>query len=347
MNINNKYQWADSIRVTATVGVIFLHLSAPLLTSFSETSMVAWWTANIYDSAVRFCVPAFVMLSGALLLPKEYELKDFLGKKLVRIVLPFLFWTVVYLSRKIMLMKMQGKDLNFSDTFKWMLIQIRDGSTSYHLWYIYMIIGIYLFIPVIGKWVRNCSKKEIEYFLALWFISVMISQPALSDFSPDFDLTYFSGYIGYLVLGYYLSVKSFGPARKVTFITAFLIFISLTVTIIGTYFLSAANSAYASYFHGNFSPTVLLLSASIFLFFKSRTYTNSNMAKVRNFISKYSFGIYLAHVLVIKYIGMLRLNWELIHPALAIPLQTVVCLIFSSLIVFTINKIPYGKYVSG
>ncbi len=348
MNQYHKYIWADNIRVVATVGVIFLHIAATILPDFNHAGLSNWWVANIYNSSVRFCVPLFVMLTGALLIPKEYRLKDFLKKKLVRIVLPFMFWSVIYAGRILLLMSPARLDeMSITDMIGWMLVQIKDGSASYHLWYVYMIIGVYLFIPVIGKWARNSNEKEILYFLILWLLTLLLSQPATKEFNPEFDLSYFSGFIGYLVLGYYLSVKSYDNPRRVTSIALLFIFFGIASTAAGTYFLSAEKGSYAPYFHGNFSPNVLLLSIGIFLYFRNRHYNGTITIKSRNFISKYSFGIYLVHVLVIKYLDNPALNWQLLHPIIGIPLKTLICLLISATVILIINKIPYGKYLSG
>lgn len=346
MEQQHKYIWADNMRITATTGVILLHIAATLLPEFNHTDISGWWAANIYNSSVRFCVPLFVMLSGALLLPKEYPLKDFLKKKLIRIVLPFLFWSFIYIVRKYQFLT-SVHSMNIADSIKWIFAQVKNGSTSYHLWYVYMIIGIYLFIPVIGKWARNSSEKEILYFLVLWLLTLFLSQPLIEDYNPEFDLSYFSGFIGYLVLGYYLSVKSFADPAKITRIALLLIFLSIAFTAAGTWLLSLSKGRYAPYFHGNFSPNVLLLSMGVFLYFKNRRRTGIAATAAGRFISQYSFGIYLIHVLVIKYLNIPILNPPLLHPLIWIPLKTLVCLLISATIISFIHKIPYGKYIAG
>lgn len=340
-----KFEWADNMRVTATAGVILLHIAANSLSRFGSVPDGSWWVANIYNSSVRFCVPLFVMLTGALLLRRDYPLKDFLRKKLIRIVFPFLFWSFIYLERKLIVLP--GHSHGWMDSFHYMLVQLRDGKTSYHLWYVYMIIGIYLFIPVIGKWARNSSEKEILYFLALWLVSLLVTQPAVSDLHTEVQLTYFSGFVGYLVLGYYLSTKDFANPRRVCYFSVALILAAILITCIGTYWLSASRKSYASYFHGNFSPNVLMLSIGVFLFFLTCGSIRYPSVRLREFISRYSFGIYLIHVLVIKYMDSPSLKWEVLPPAVGIPVKTFVCLLISATVIAAVNRIPLGKYISG
>ncbi|NJK87243.1 MAG: acyltransferase family protein [Bacteroidales bacterium] len=148
------------------------------------------------------------MLTGALLLPKEYELGFFLKKRFLRIVIPFLFWSLIYITYHLGQDIYHGEMKSLSQAIDLILTELSQGA-DYHLWYIYMIIGIYLFIPVIGKWVRASTEKEILYFLVIWLITTFLNLPIPMKYKPDFNLVYFTGYIGYPILGYYLSKKEF------------------------------------------------------------------------------------------------------------------------------------------
>ncbi|POR16914.1 hypothetical protein BWK58_15200, partial [Flavobacterium columnare] len=94
---NENLYWITSLRVLATFSVIFLHTSAEILYQYGKTSNANWWIGNIYDSSVRFCVPIFLMISGALILSKDYKnITEYLKKRVLRIIFPFLFWSIVY-----------------------------------------------------------------------------------------------------------------------------------------------------------------------------------------------------------------------------------------------------------
>jgi surface polysaccharide O-acyltransferase-like enzyme len=184
MNLNNNYNnivWIDNLRVLATISVVFLHVSCPLLYKFESNP--DWWCGNIYDSTVRFCVPIFVMITGALLLPKQYDLTHFLKSKVIRILFPFLFWSFVYLLFNLFVKKTRGENLTLIDTINYVIISIKKG-TSYHLWYVYMIIGVYLFIPIISKCIKICSEKEILYFLIIWGVTIILNIPLINNITP-------------------------------------------------------------------------------------------------------------------------------------------------------------------
>jgi len=344
MKQENKILWADNLRVIATISAIFLHVSAVLLSQ--KGSAPDWWVGNIYDSAVRFCVPVFVMLTGALLLPKEYELTDFFKRRFFRVVLPFIFWSLIYVIFNLGLKFSHGERMTLLETSVFILSQIRDGS-SYHLWFVYMIIGIYLFIPIIGKWIRNSTEKEILYFLFIWVCVMLFNLPPLLKFRPAIDFTYFTGYIGYLVLGYYLTKKTFIDKSKVNLYSVLLIVSGIIITIYGTYFINSGADKFQDLFYNYLTPNVLMVSAGVFLYFKDKDVTCSKTVKIRDFLSKYSFGIYLVHILILSILSKFGITGNLIHPVVGVPLTTVICLIVSAGVIYAINKFPYGKYISG
>lgn len=83
-----------------------------------------------------------------------------------------------------------------------------------HFWFMYPLIGLYLFIPVISPWLEKVSAKEERFFIGLFLISTCI--PFLNRWFGEVwgqcfwneyhMLWYFSGYLGYLVLAHYIRV---------------------------------------------------------------------------------------------------------------------------------------------
>lgn len=345
--VGNKMSWATNLRVAATISVILVHVTAEILYQYGYVSNFVWWTGNVYDSFVRFCVPVFVMLTGVLMLSRTYELSEFLKKRFSRIVLPFLFWSFVYAMFALNDNISGGHEMSFWEIIEWVIHLLLNGS-SYHLWYIYMIIGIYLLVPILSKWIQNATEKEILYFILIWIFTLFINQPVLCIFRINIDLTYFSGFIGYLVLGYYLSIKSFSFPKRIINVTAvFLVFIGVSITIFGTYFLSHDSNSFEEYFYNYNTLNILMVSVGLFLFFKNLEITNSIVVQISNFISKYSYGIYLVHVLILRFMRAIKIDYDFINPAFAIPLVTLICLLISTVIIYSINKLPYGKYISG
>lgn len=342
----NKTLWLDNLRVIATIGVIFIHVSSDYAPSSGTVSMYNFWVGNLFDSAARFSVPIFIMISGALLLPKEYGIGTFLKKRMMRLLLPFLFWSLFYIAHSINYEIQQGNKMSVLEIARFVFVQFRDGS-SLHLWYIYMIIGLYLFVPIIGKWVRNATDKEILYFLGIWLCILFLDQPIISKIKPNIDLTYFTGFLGYLVLGHYLTATNFGDTKRLNIIAVSLILLGFASTAVGTYLVLYFYNEYSSMFYECLTPNILMLAMGIFLFQKDKDISNRILVAIRNYISKYSYGIFLVHVLVLNFLDSFDIRWDFINPIMGISITVFLCLTISSVIVFIVNKLPYGKYVSG
>lgn len=341
--IKNDTSWLDNLRVIATVSVVLLHVAAPLLYRYTNISGFNWLTANFYDSLVRFCVPIFVMITGALLLNRDYQLADYFKKRLTRIIYPFLFWIAIYTVHALFILK-DGFKLPFFDILT--ITSSKFGyKTTYHFWYIYMIIGIYLVIPFLSRWIRNAKEKQIIYFLSLWLLVVTLTHPMFDEYLPTFNLKYFGGFIGYLVLGYYLSVKDLEKVKNIRVIALLTFILGISLTAFGTYFLSVYRGHIITDLYTYFSPNVMIAAIGLFILIKHIYITNNKLTSINKRINKYSFGIYFVHVMVLFWLNRFGLNGATFSPVVGIPLTTVVCLVISSLLIFLLKKLGLAKVV--
>ena len=350
-----KKIWIDYLRVIATIAVIVTHVSAGFLyeTNFEFTN---WWIGLFSAGSMRFCVPIFVMISGVLLLAKQYDLKVHLQKRFQRVLLPFLFWSIIYILLDLLLPILKGEPIVIIDSLKHFVYGLIFGVRG-HLWYIYMILGLYLFIPFIQKWILQYEKNEMYLFLSLWTLTLVINWfiPSVPgekgyDFGRGIDLTYFSGFIGYLILGYYLSKKEIFNSVKGNFYSALLIVVGLVITFIGTYFVSQPTGDFARNFIRYLTPNVALVSIGIFLLFKNncnKVIPQRHINYGLQTISKYSYGIYLSHIFSLWILGYIGISKHFINPIIGILTTTSLCLIMSLIITIIINKLPFGKYISG
>ncbi len=312
-----------------------------------KVPMSDWLVADFFNAIVRFAVPAFVMVTGALLLNREYEIGDFLKKRLVRVVIPFIFWSLVYVGYS-----WYNEDITFTDN-AWrditMVLHLLKTGSAYHLWYVYMLIGLYFFIPVIGKFVRNASEKEILYFLAVWFAVMLITQPYLLRYNPSVDMHYFGGFAGYLVLGHYLAYKEFNIKHLQLWMI--LLFVASVIAIaLGSRVLAGGSKWPGTMLYEPVSPLVVLLSGSAFMAFKlSKTKLSPAIARVRDFAGNFNYGIYLAHALILFLLDdLLDISYKFCTPIVSIPLTALICLVTTLALVWLVNKIPVvGKWISG
>ena len=232
--------------------------------------------------------------------------------------------------------------MSFKEALKYVFVKLRDGA-SFHLWYIYMIIGLYLFFPIICKWLQNSNKNGIKYFLGIWLLTVFIHLPFVKELIPNIDISNFSGYIGFPVLGYYLNKISLNFDKKKV-IYVLLVLTGILITTFGTYISTKYKGNFYEGFYNYLSPNVILVSVGIFLLFKDFIRYNS---KYILFFSKYSYGTYLIHILVLDVLFKIGLTYTFINPIIGIPITSVFCFVVSTLIIWGVNKLPLGKYISG
>jgi surface polysaccharide O-acyltransferase-like enzyme len=340
-----KLTWITNLRVLATLTVILLHIAGNGSLKVGKLPMDWWWLCHIINTFGRFAVPVFVMLSGYLLLGKYQELGSFLSKRMGRVFIPFLVWTLIYI--------IYGNFYGYgTERTGWQIDKIfikiltGGGGASGHLWFVYMLLGLYAVTPIISRWIKTATEQEIWFLLMLWVVS-STGYPWVSKllgFQIGFELRYFSGYVGYFVLGYYLGNKDWQISSK---LTAFVFVLAWAVTAFIVYAVSMPKGVYDNSFSDYLSPSVMLMSVSIFLFFKNAC----NVEFLPNIMTKIdaaSYGMYLCHWLIMRWLSRnYQINYTWHHPALGIAVHFLLCAGISYLIVFIFSKIPKGNWVTG
>ena len=163
----------------------------------------AFWV-DLYNSVCRSAVPLFVMLTGYFLLPVKDEPAQFFRKRFTRVVIPFIFWCIAYSCYQFF----RGQADFATACMNILKIPVNFGTQVGHLWYVYMLMGLYLFAPIISPWLKTASRKSIELYLGIWAFTLCV--PYIHLVFPDIlgecfwngtpMLYYFSGLLGYMVL---------------------------------------------------------------------------------------------------------------------------------------------------
>ena len=323
------------LRVLATFSVIVIHVSGPLVVKFGDISLFDWNLANFFDSISRYSVPMFFMISGALLLDKDYDLIYFLKRRFGKILPPFLIWSLIYsLFNRYAL---NDEVFNISKVVK----DIFYGS-EYHLWFVYALLGVYLMTPVLRKWIKHTSQKEILYVLIIWLFTLIIKIPGFIIYFPKIDLTYFSGFIGYFILGYYLSKIKF----QEKLISILLVLLGVIVTIVATWFFTIKNSIFYEYFYEYLSLNTLMVSIGVFILFKKMNISNEQLNSIVLKLSECCFGIYLIHPLVLKLFNLIGYNVYILSPIISVLMISLTCFICSFFIISCFKKLKLGYLVA-
>lgn len=340
----------DQLRIIAAFAVIIVHVAGDLLLEGTSGSY-KWWVGNITDSILRWCVPVFVLISGTLLLDplKKEAASQFYLKRIKRIFIPLVFWSIFYICYQMF----HSKFFTINQAIK-LVVQ---GRPYNHLWYLYMMLGLYIFTPVFRLTIQGMSKK---LFLTLTILLLIMSamEEVLSKFyfgSPGTTsgIVMFLPYIGYFFAGGF--IRKFG-IKKIKFIFLGASFcICALVIIICTYIFTLFSIDQNKYYFYSFTnPFVAILSISIFIFFRQLSDLNiSWIAKIGPFINKIApatFGIYLIHPFIIDIIVKLKINFPSFYPH-----DPIAGLILSSLLIFYISmhftlfiqRIPKIKSIVG
>ncbi len=332
--------YLDYLRVAGIFAVIILHLAAQNW-ACTDVNQFTWQVFNFFDSIVRWCVPIFVMISGALFLGREIPIKTLYSKYVLRMVTSFVVWSTVYAAA------FPRKSLK--DTLK---VLIRG---HFHMWFILMTIGLYICIPLIKSIAE--SQDRIKYYLFLAFIFAF-AVPEISTLTGDFagkqiiwgvslimkdikkmKIHIVLGYSSYFILGYYLNNIELSKKQRSIIYLAGVIGFALTIGLDAVVALKTQKPCLNYY--SEFSIPVLLESVCVFTWFKYRNFRATKRYPFIVRLSKYSFGAYLVHILVLRCLqNRLGLNTLSFHPVLAIVCLGILIFVISYVISGILNHIP-------
>ena len=340
---SDKLPWANDLRAFATIAVIMLHVASSISIEYPAIYKNYFLTSVFFDSAVRWCVPVFIMLSGSFAL-EHYDgrIIKFLIKMFYRIILPFLFWSTVYLLF-FSYDQLTDPHKTAGQLFSFIGHQFLIGTAS-HLWFVYILVSLYITFPFISRWTKAAVEKEYIYFLSLWIIFLFI-EPYIANYDTSFDFSYFSGYLGFLILGNYL----FKTQRKWNRLLLTGLFLAaLLYTALRSYFISIQKNVYDEDFMENLSLNVFVMSFCVYLFFKNKQFFKHPLyRKLADLLCQHSYGIYLSHLLILNIFISTDISLYFIHPLLSIPLFTLICLVISFALIWLMKKIPVLKAFAG
>lgn len=340
--------WIDLLRVIAIFQVILIHVSFPIMDKGElPTSYVL--AANFYDSFSRASVPIFFMISGYLLLGRTEPVIDFLRRRFVKVGIPALAWTIAYLVWHEEAYR--DGSMNILRIGLSMVKAIFGGHFELHLWFVYVLMGLYLVIPILRVLV-SASPKILNYFLLLWLVANplwnLFGKISGETVEPALRLLTVEGYAGYMVLGYVLGQLTL--SKRGMWVAIFVFFATGLAVFTGSNILSAHAGYFDSFLYDYLGFPVIVMSASFFLWFKSLgNALHEKRMPIIKALSDASYGIYLVHIFVI---AGLRLGWfgfELyswMGPTVyMIPLTGLAVFVIAFVITFVIQKLPVLKYL--
>lgn len=353
LSTENHLVWLDLIRLVAMVMVIGVHCIDPFYISPTLGVIPEYkhWAA-VYGSLLRPSVPLFVMMTGLLLLPvRQQPLGTFYKKRIYRVLFPFLIWSVLYnlfpwftgvlgLPKSIIgdfFCYVQGNESQaLGDSLKDVaMIPFNFSFKENHMWYIYLIIGLYLYMPFFSGWIERADRKMKQVFLGIWFASLFLPYAGqyisyylygTATWNQFGTFYYFAGFNGYLLLGHYLKQGVGWKFGKTLTVCILLFAIGYAVTYTG-FSTAAANPAATEadmeLYFTFCSPNVAIMTLAVFLLLQRVKISNPLVVKFLASVTKYGFGTYIVHYFMVGPAFLLIGNLHL-----PIPLQVPVMAIF-------------------
>lgn len=304
----------DLARTLAIVAVVAIHCFAFVLIYDFSPGSKTWLLANLFDSVSRWCVPVFIMLSGALLIKPGFDmtrLKDFYKSKVSRVVVPFVIWATIYVGFYAIIQSRHPWRADLSHGINSILEGKPIGG---HLYFILIIIGLYAITPFLSLLVGQLSRKVVAMLagslLIAASISLTISMWVTYD-QKDNMVSLFVPYIGYYLLGYVInSERDRLKARFSGRLLAWLFMANSALIAVVTYGLMRTGASSWTYFYEYLSPFVITLSLITIVGLMKL----SDMIVVRRLVERslkldykqaitslsgMTFGVYFVHLLLI------------------------------------------------
>ncbi|WP_295722713.1 acyltransferase [uncultured Methanobrevibacter sp.] len=333
----NRIKYIDMLKFVAIFSIVIVHVSG----IWANVELLNLPFHDLKE-CLRFGVPIFLMITGCLAFNKEIELSSFLKKKVVRIALPVIFFTILGI----------------------LLSAYSTEQPLSRYWYCWMALGVYLAIPLVNVFIKNVKSKELDYFIIIFLIaSILYHLTWKMGVDIALDLNFFIGPMSYVILGYYLSRKEFNLSANKIILISLIVFIGVSVFKILHY--------ETLYLYDNLMLTSklslsfpqIIQAASVFLMIKYTYEAKSGIfGSIRGFLEKdivnkfivsisvASYGIYLVHLIILR--GWMESALKNIHltgtmTAILILLASTALLLVSGIIITILGKIPYVKLVSG
>lgn len=342
---NKKVYYIEVLRALATVAVVVLHVASNNWYGYYGSH--AWIVFTIYAGLMKFCVPVFFMISGALFLRKEKEtsIKRLFTHNILRLVVFLLVWSFVY--QLYQLLVVDGMR-DYSEVLKTAVKNIGLGNTQVHFWFIYAIIGLYLLVPVLQIFTKHAGKQQVRYALILCFVFASLlpflqSFPVFAPVSNNLsklNVQAVCGYVGFFLLGHYFhSCEQSRRERSGWYLAGI---IGLVTSIAATCYLCVKNNAVVETCFSYTFPGIVCFSGAVYVWVQSHEgwFQKAVIYRTVTALSKYSLGIYAVHMLALFLLWRNNITTFSFAAEASVPVLAFAILLCSLLVVWVLSKIP-------
>jgi surface polysaccharide O-acyltransferase-like enzyme len=325
----------DTLRTLASFQVVFLHYATWFAVMDPVQYPVPFWAGNIYNTITRVCVPLFVMISGNFLINhyRDLSVRDFFMKRLLRILTPLLFWVLFYTAY--LVIEMASRD---GGNYSAIIMNVFTGERSLHLWYLYMLIGLYFLTPAIAAVRKVLTEKQFVTAGFLFLIIGMINEAWCARHGIHrLWLVWFVDYLGYYMLGASLA----NMTMRINKYWYLLIYI---VVCIATMFLNEAlivNGITSFRLLTFLSLPTVVESLALYCFFALSEIKANPLSK----LAAYTFGIYLVHAFIVSLVFRNLKALMQSMPLITIPAASVLTIGLSLAVTYLLTLNRYTRKV--
>ncbi|MET0557569.1 MAG: acyltransferase family protein [Solirubrobacterales bacterium] len=286
----------DVAKIAAIVGVVTVHAASAPNDAFGTLTDKTWFVSVLVEVAFRWCVPVFVMVSGMLLLrarTAEMAPGVFYRRRLARVAVPLVGWTVFYR----LFTGWTGPDPSFEENVQ----AVYGGVPYFHLYFLYLIAGLYLVAPYLARAIRDLSQRQLGALsigaLAVGFLwgGVPPWLPATS--SNAFSL--FAPFVGYFLAGCWLSRVRL-DRQLVRGSVAVFVLVGIASALATYEFAHSGTRLDWHYLYGYTTPSVIVMSLCVFVAIRYLCERREARRPIRHtqalhYVGEATFGIFLIH----------------------------------------------------
>jgi len=342
----------DVLRILSAFSVVVLHVSSMYLMEYNVAT-TDFKIANFINSISRFGVPIFVMISGAIFLSEEKQIP--MGKlwkhNILRLFILYVIWSFAYYV-------FQSLYLWKFDFWRQGFIRTVTGCVyaSNHFWFIFMIIGLYTLVPILRTWLHHSSENEQKYFIGLFVVfqifrttlEISLDKSLTSTISELVEITELTGYLGYFILGHFLTHYKFSTKTKAA------LYAFVPVGIAANYFISDALSVKYGYYspgiYDSFGLFTFLHVVALFVFVTglcTKVSTPAFLGKLIKNISLDTLGVYMMHIALLDFFMKEQIIWGQIPTLPGIILLSLLLFTTCTIVAAILRRIPLiGRYLS-
>lgn len=279
------------------------------------------------------------------MLGRDIEIKKLLNK-IGHFVFVLMVWTLVYIIFDI-------KYMGYTFELEQYVTLIFDNLKP-HLWFMYVIIGLYIVQPFARILIKNMDLKLRKYFMLLWivfcggsFLLRIFMQWFEIEASLNYEIPLIQGtyYLGYFMAGRIIYEWLLEGARVNKNLCLLTFIMANSVTVLGTLCYSFRDKKFYATFLSYRNLTVMLAALSVFVLVMSMPKVRSDRARsFLAFVSPRLFGVYLIHIIffdiLIESMNVLKIN-----SFIGVPVSSVFIGAVSFVVVLIVSFIPGVKRV--